>query len=145
MEIIFRKDCLKELYEEGKTKHKWNLIIIINKRSNDMTSNKLIPFIATHPGEVIKDEIEARNISLQTFASLLGVESSYLDELISGKRSITVDTASLLERELCIPASFWLHLQSQYNLDCRNIEIKRSKKQYTITEQPVEEYACAIC
>lgn len=145
MEIIFREDCLKELYEEGKTKHKWNLIIIINKRSNDMTTNKLIPFIATHPGEVIKDEIEARNISLQTFASLLGVESSYLDELISGKRSITVDTASLLERELCIPASFWLHLQSQYNLDCRNIEIKRSKKQYTITEQPVEEYACAIC
>jgi len=110
-----------------------------------MTTNKLIPFIATHPGEVIKDEIEARNISLQTFASLLGVESSYLDELISGKRSITVDIASLLERELCIPASFWLHLQSQYNLDCRNIEIKRSKKQYTITEQPVEEYACAIC
>ena len=145
MEIIFREDCLKELYEEGKTKHKWNLIIIINKRSNDMTTNKLIPFIATHPGEVIKDEIEARNISLQTFASLLGIESSYLDELISGKRSITVDTASLLERELCIPASFWLHLQSQYNLDCRNIEIKRSKKQYTITEQPVEEYACAIC
>ena len=145
MEIIFREDCLKELYEEGKTKHKWNLIIIINKRSNDMTTNKLIPFIATHPGEVIKDEIEARNISIQTFASLLGVESSYLDELISGKRSITVDTASLLERELCIPASFWLHLQSQYNLDCRNIEIKRSKKQYTITEQPVEEYACAIC
>lgn len=145
MEIIFREDCLKELYEEGKTKHKWNLIIIINKRSNDMTTNKLIPFIATHPGEVIKDEIEARNISLQTFASLLGVESSYLDELISGKRSITVDTASLLERELCIPASFWLHLQSQYNLDCRNIEIKRSKKQYTITEQLVEEYACAIC
>ena len=86
-----------------------------------MTTNKLIPFIATHPGEVIKDEIEARNISLQTFASLLGVESSYLDELISGKRSITVDTASLLERELCIPASFWLHLQSQYNLDCSNI------------------------
>lgn len=85
-----------------------------------MTTNKLIPFIATHPGEVIKDEIEARNISLQTFASLL-------------------------ERELCIPASFWLHLQSQYNLDCRNIEIKHSKKQYTITEQPVEEYACAIC
>lgn len=145
MEIIFREDCLKELYEEGKTKHKWNLIIIINKRSNDMTTNKLIPFIATHPGEVIKDEIEARNISLQTFASLLGVESSYLDELISGKRSITVDTASLLERELCIPASFWLHLQSQYNLDCRNIEIKHSKKQYTITEQPIEEYACAIC
>lgn len=145
MEIIFREDCLKELYEEGKTKHKWNLIIIINKRSNDMTTNKLIPFIATHPGEVIKDEIEARNISLQTFASLLGVESSYLDELISGKRSITVDTASLLERELCIPASFWLHLQSQYNLDCRNIEIKRSKKQYSITEQPIKEYACAIC
>ena len=22
MEIIFREDCLKELYEEGKTKHK---------------------------------------------------------------------------------------------------------------------------
>ena len=33
MEIIFREDCLKELYEEGKTKHKWNLIIIINKKT----------------------------------------------------------------------------------------------------------------
>jgi hypothetical protein len=33
MEIIFQEDCLKELYEEGKTKHKWNLIIIINKKT----------------------------------------------------------------------------------------------------------------
>ena len=41
-----------------------------------MITNKLVPFIATHPGEVIKDEIEARNISQQTFASLLGVEVS---------------------------------------------------------------------
>ena len=101
-----------------------------------MITNKLVPFIATHPGEVIKDEIEARNISQQTFASLLGVESSYLDELISGKRSITVDIAFLLEKELKIPASFWLNLQSQYNLDSREIEMKYAK---TITKQQKQE------
>ena len=30
-----------------------------------MTTNKLIPFIATHPGEVIKDEIEASKMKIE--------------------------------------------------------------------------------
>ena len=35
---------------------------------DDMIANNLTPFYSTHPGEVIKDELEARNISQRAFA-----------------------------------------------------------------------------
>ena len=38
-----------------------------------MEANKLEPFIPTHPGEVIKEEIEYRGISQRALAMQIGV------------------------------------------------------------------------
>lgn len=94
-----------------------------------MATNTLIPFEATHPGTLIKDELEVRHdITQKDLAILLGVQPSFLNEIIKGKRSVTADIAILLEKALGIPADYWMKFQSQYEIDCAKIKEKNITK-----------------
>lgn len=106
------------------------------------TQNIILPHKATHPGSLIKDELEVRaDINQRDLAKQLGVKTSFLSELINGKRSVTADMAFLLEKVLEIPANYWMRFQSQYDLDkarikernliqAKNIEIWKVIKEY---------------
>ena len=50
-------------------------------------------FYTTHPGEVLKDELEERGISQRKFAESIGMEYSVLNEILNGKRPITTTSA----------------------------------------------------
>ena len=92
-------------------------------------TNQNIPFEATHPGILIKDELEFReDIKQKDLAELLGVKPSFLNEIIKGKRPITADLAILLEKALEIPADYWMKFQSQYEIDCARIKEKNINK-----------------
>lgn len=94
-----------------------------------MTTKTLIPYEATHPGTLIKDELEFRkNLTQKDLATLLGVKPSFLNEIIKGKRPLTVDIALLLEKILEIPADYWMKFQSQYEIDCARIKEKNIAK-----------------
>lgn len=88
------------------------------------TKNEFIPFEASHPGTLILDEIIFRGISQVDLAFQLDVKTSFLNEIIKGKRSLTADIAILLENILEIPAEYWMKLQSQYELDLARIKEK---------------------
>jgi len=75
------------------------------------------PYKSTHPGEVLLDELKARDIRQKEFAAEIGMQPTMLNEVIKGKRSVTADIALLLEKALNIPADFWLQFQNQYELD----------------------------
>lgn len=90
---------------------------------------ELIPYTATHPGTLIADELEVRDdINQKDLAHLLDVKPSFLNEIIKGKRSITAESAILLEKSLDIPAELWLKLQAQYDLDCTRIKERNINK-----------------
>ncbi len=94
-----------------------------------MNTTKMIPFRASHPGEVIKDELEVRkNMNQKELAILLGVKPSFLNEIIKGKRPVTADIAILLEKILGIDADFWLRFQMQYEINNAKIKEKNQKK-----------------
>jgi len=94
-----------------------------------MATNTLIPFEATHPGTLIKDELEVRHdITQKDLAVLLGVQPSFLNEIIKGKRPVTADIAILLEKSLGISADYWMKFQSQYEIDCAKIKEKNIAK-----------------
>jgi len=107
-----------------------------------MTKTTITPFEATHPGTLIKDELEVRNdISQKDLAKEMGVKASFLNEIIKGKRPLTADYAIILEKILEIPADYWLRFQAQYEIDkarikqknidrIRNIEIWEIIKKY---------------
>jgi addiction module HigA family antidote len=58
----------------------------------------------THPGEILKDEIEARGISQRKLASRMGIAYSVLNEILNARRPMTEKTALLFEAALGIDA-----------------------------------------
>ena len=81
-----------------------------------MIANNLTPFEPTHPGELIRDELDARNLSQAKLANQIGVSPSLLNEVINGKRAVNTELALLLEAALGIEAELFLKLQSAYNM-----------------------------
>lgn len=70
----------------------------------------------THPGEVIKDEVEYRSISQRKLAEQLGMPYKALNDLLNGRRTLTVTTAMMIEAALDIPADSLMRLQLKYNM-----------------------------
>jgi hypothetical protein len=48
----------------------------------NMIANNLIPFEPTHPGEIIKDEIEYRGLSQRKLAAQMGISYMLLNEIL---------------------------------------------------------------
>ena len=71
---------------------------------------------ATHPGEVIKDELEARKIPQRSFAQQVNMSYSVLNEILNGHRPLTTHTALMFEAALDIPADALMYMQTKYNL-----------------------------
>ena len=69
-----------------------------------------------HPGEMIKDELEARGITQKELAQQMGVSYTVFNEIVNGKRPVTTEYALLLEASLGTSASLWLRLQADYNM-----------------------------
>lgn len=88
-----------------------------------MVANNLEPFYLTHPGEVIKDELEFRGISQRRLATEIGVPVSQLNEVLNGKRSLNAEMALLIGKALDLDAEPLLSLQMKYNL----LSVKRNK------------------
>ena len=88
----------------------------INGIDPNMIANNLIPPRPTHPGEVLREEIESRGITQTKLANEIGVRVSLLNELINGKRDFTIEYAMMLEAALGIDADFWMRMQIGYNL-----------------------------
>lgn len=78
--------------------------------------SELIPFEPTHPGEILKEELESRGISQRKFAGIIGIQYTALNEIVNGKRPISTDFAIMLEAALDIDAIFWVNLQTRYNM-----------------------------
>lgn len=81
-----------------------------------MIANNLVPFKPTHPGSLIREEIEARELTQAKLADQIGVSPSLLNEVIKGKRGVNTELALLLEAALGIAAHIWIELQTEYNL-----------------------------
>jgi len=76
-----------------------------------MSSAEIFP-----PGELLKDELEARNWSQTEFAEIIGRPVRLINEIIAGKKAITPETAAQLGASLGTSAQLWLNLESQYQL-----------------------------
>lgn len=79
-------------------------------------ANNLIPFSPTHPGELLKEEIEFRKLSQRKLASQMGVSYTVLNEILNSKRSVNVEFALRVEAALGLEADMLINMQSRYNL-----------------------------
>ena len=72
--------------------------------------------IAIPPGELLAEELEARDLSQADLARRIGRPPQAISEIVRGRKRITAGTALDLEAALGIPARLWLNLQSTYDL-----------------------------
>ncbi|MBQ7444208.1 MAG: HigA family addiction module antidote protein [Bacteroidaceae bacterium] len=94
-----------------------------------MNNTDLTPFVATHPGEMIKDELKERHITQKQLAAAVGISASVLSEIINGKRPVSISLAHALAAVLEIPADIWMSLQTQYDIDSANISLRDNSRE----------------
>ncbi|HRU50045.1 MAG TPA: helix-turn-helix domain-containing protein [Candidatus Absconditabacterales bacterium] len=68
-----------------------------------------------HPGELLIEEIRSRDLTQKEFSLMLGKSVSELNELIKGKRNITIQWDLLLSQVLDSPEKYWIHKQIDYD------------------------------
>lgn len=82
---------------------------------NDSESRPVIRR-AVHPGEVLKDELDALGITPAAFAGQIAVERSDVTRILRGQRAITASRALRFGHWFGTEPEFWLNLQAQYDL-----------------------------
>ncbi len=83
---------------------------------NKFANMERIDLIA--PGEILLTEfLEPSNISQNKLARDIDIPVSRINDIIQGKRSITVDTAIRLATYFHTTVTFWLNLQNNYDIE----------------------------
>lgn len=70
-----------------------------------------------HPGEILRDNLGAAELSVTEAASRLGCTRQALSRLLNGKAGISPAMALALERIGWSNAGFWMRLQAAYELE----------------------------
>ena len=76
-----------------------------------------------HPGKILADELTELGISAVELARQIKVPANRISKILSGKRSITADTALRLGRWFGTGPKIWLNLQQAYDLDVAALEM----------------------
>lgn len=84
---------------------------------NKIYANDLSSGTSIHPGEIIADELDAREMKQKDLAAAMDISVTTLSDLLHGRRHISADVALKLESALNISAIFWLNFQNKFDLD----------------------------
>ena len=82
------------------------------------THNHLIPAMLIHPGEILKDELDARGMTQKELAEKTKRPQQTISLIITGRKGISEETAVDLEQAFNgeLSAEFWLSLDANYRL-----------------------------
>ena len=79
-----------------------------------------------HPGEILRDELDALGLSATALAKELDLPVSRITAILHGRRGVTANTALRLARYFGTTPQVWLNLQETYEL--RRAEIESGRK-----------------
>jgi antitoxin HigA-1 len=69
-----------------------------------------------HPGEFLRDELEALGLSARKFAEHIYVPHNAVTDIMNGERSISAQMALRLGQAFNTTPQYWLNLQTIYDL-----------------------------
>lgn len=88
------------------------------------------------PGETLIELLEEKGMTQLELAKRMGRPDKTINEIIKGKTSITPETAIQLEGVFSVPASFWMNLESNYQVALARFNFaKKLEKEYKIAEK----------
>ena len=75
-----------------------------------------------HPGEILRDDLDALDLSANALASALNVPVNRVTMILKGQRGVSADTALRLGRYFGTTPQLWLNLQKTWELRKAEIE-----------------------
>ena len=69
-----------------------------------------------HPGEVLRDELDALGLSANALSKALAVPVNRVTMILNGQRGVSADTALRLARYFGTTPQLWLNLQKTWEL-----------------------------
>jgi HTH-type transcriptional regulator/antitoxin HigA len=78
--------------------------------------------LLVRPGDTLLETLEYIKMSQTEFAMRMGKTPSKINDIISGKEPITINTALQIEKVLGIDAQFWINMEVQYREKLQRIE-----------------------
>ena len=79
-----------------------------------------------HPGEILREELGALDMSANAMAKELGVPVNRITTIMNGQRGVSADTALRLARYFGTTPELWLNLQKTWEL--RRAEIAQGRE-----------------
>ena len=70
----------------------------------------------SHPGELVKANLDELGISIADAAKLLGITHQQLCDVVNGESAVSPELAIRFEKAFGGSASMWLRLQAAYDL-----------------------------
>jgi antitoxin HigA-1 len=80
-----------------------------------------------HPGEILRDELEALGMSATRFAHHLGVTPNAITRILNGEHDITAKMALRLSRVFGTSEQYWLNLQGIYDIKVARVKVDVSE------------------
>ncbi len=100
----------------------------------------LAPAEVFHPGEFLRDELEARGWTQTEFGEIIGRSPRVVNEIIAGKRSISPGTAKVIAAALGTSPQLWMNLDTAYQLSREEAVPARVAREGRLRERfPVRE------
>ena len=79
-------------------------------------ANELQSFRPYHPGELLKEELECREIKQKEFAKKFGLSYTMFNEVLNGKRPVSIEFALLMEVDLGSNTDLLVKMPIDYNM-----------------------------
>jgi HTH-type transcriptional regulator/antitoxin HigA len=78
---------------------------------------------SVHPGEILKETLAEHKMTQTYLAWGTGYTKKHINQIVNGKASITAPMAVRLERELDVPARFWMNLQTSHDIHLARVAL----------------------
>ena len=83
---------------------------------SDVATGRRLPPV--HPGEILRDDfLGPTGLCVYGLAKAIKVPRSRANDIVRGRRAVTVDTALRLACYFGMTAEFWINLQARHDLD----------------------------
>lgn len=90
-----------------------------------------------HPGEILRDELEALDLTAKALANALGVPVNRVTMILNGQRGVSADTALRLARYFGTTPQLWMNLQKTWEIRRAEIETGREIAERVTPRQSV--------
>ena len=90
--------------------------------------NRIKPARAVKPGTILRNELDTRGWTQIEFAEIIGRPVQAINEILSGKKAITPETALEISNALGTSPELWLNLETSYRLHLADRDSKTSEE-----------------